>query len=482
MQDSGKKNFPFWLLTVAAFVILLLPELVRDGMFVDGVTYAAVSKNLANGSGSFWYPFYTKTLYPQFHEHPPLVFGIQSIFFSLFGSNNSIFPERIYTFLTAVITGILIVKFWRVVFKSNAQYSRLAWLPVLLWITIPLVSWSYKNNMLENTMGIFTLASVLCIYKGLTEKQFFFYLLSGSFFIFLAFLSKGFVALFPLGIVALYWATKKDISLGKMLSKTVLVFILFLLFFGVLILFIPNASDSLLKYFDIQVLKSLKGEREIPNASRIYILERLLNELIPAILLTVLVFGVVYKKRLQTLMLKNKYQKEVLFLVIVGFSASLPIIISPKQMGYYLVPSFPFFALAIGVFLAPAVNQFIIWIDINKKGFKLFKTSVFVLFLASLFFSVISFGKTGRDKETLKDIYAVGKLIPAGETVTLQNDMCSEWGLIAYFSRYFNISLDCGDERHTYQLVKKEGAVKFPESYETVPLELNNFVLLKEKK
>lgn len=46
-------------------------------MFVDGVTYAAIARNLAQGNGSFWSPFYTATLYPQFFEHPPLGFALQ---------------------------------------------------------------------------------------------------------------------------------------------------------------------------------------------------------------------------------------------------------------------------------------------------------------------------------------------------------------------------------------------------------------------
>ena len=34
---------------------LVLPVLIMDGMFMDGVLYACVSKNLANGFGSMWW-------------------------------------------------------------------------------------------------------------------------------------------------------------------------------------------------------------------------------------------------------------------------------------------------------------------------------------------------------------------------------------------------------------------------------------------
>jgi len=49
-------NFPFRVFTIAVFVIAILPSLVQDGMFIDGIQYAVVSKNLANGLGTFWFP------------------------------------------------------------------------------------------------------------------------------------------------------------------------------------------------------------------------------------------------------------------------------------------------------------------------------------------------------------------------------------------------------------------------------------------
>jgi hypothetical protein len=61
----------FRILTAAALAAAILPRLAQRGMFVDGVTYASIARNLSQGRGSFWSPFYTATIYPQFHEHPP---------------------------------------------------------------------------------------------------------------------------------------------------------------------------------------------------------------------------------------------------------------------------------------------------------------------------------------------------------------------------------------------------------------------------
>ena len=163
-------------------------------MFLDGVTYAAISKNLALGYGLFLEPHYTKILYPSFSEHPPFVFIIESLFFKLFG--NHFYTERIFTFVTALFTALGIVMCWRELAKNN-DIKENYWFPVLLWLLVPVVSWSYKNNLLENTMSIFTIFSVFFILRALKRNSVYLIPLSGILII-CAFLSKGFVGLFPI--------------------------------------------------------------------------------------------------------------------------------------------------------------------------------------------------------------------------------------------------------------------------------------------
>jgi 4-amino-4-deoxy-L-arabinose transferase-like glycosyltransferase len=74
----------------------------------------------------------------------------------------------------------------------------------LFWVIIPLVSWSASNNMLENTMMIFTSFSILLFIRAVNENRYLFYFLGGVM-LFLGFLTKGFVSLFPLSI--LLWQT-----------------------------------------------------------------------------------------------------------------------------------------------------------------------------------------------------------------------------------------------------------------------------------
>jgi len=101
----------FRLFTVAVCAAALVPRVAHRGMFVDGVTYASIARNLALGRGSFWSPSYTLTLYPQFHEHPPLGFWLQSWWFRLLGDH--LFVERAYSIAVALATAVLIAAIWR---------------------------------------------------------------------------------------------------------------------------------------------------------------------------------------------------------------------------------------------------------------------------------------------------------------------------------------------------------------------------------
>ena len=111
--------------------------LFSHGMFLDGIYYAMVARNLAEGYGDFWNPLLTDTLGSNFHEHPPLVFGIQSLFFKLFGDYHWV--ERLYSLLCFIGGGWLTVIIWKKVGTKNIKPYY--WVPLLLWITVP------KNDM-----------------------------------------------------------------------------------------------------------------------------------------------------------------------------------------------------------------------------------------------------------------------------------------------------------------------------------------------
>ena len=455
------------LVTITIFVGLFIPSLVQEGMFLDGVTYSAISKNLAFGYGSFSAPHYTETLYPVFHEHPPLVFYLQSWFFKLFG--DAFYTERIFCLLIALLSAIGIVLNWKLL-ADNPKMKSAYWIPIIFWLSIPLVSWSYKNNLLENTMGVFSIYAVFFILKSLKESKVIFTLL-GAILIVLAFLSKGVVGLFPLVAPLIFGITYNE------RKKSALYFLFLLLFSSAISLLLvsvfPEIKINLVKYFNQQFIPSLSKAREITTNNRFKIIFDLtLNLAIPIILS---VFFAIKKWKGKT-QKKLPYKKSFLFFILIAISASIPLIISLKQRKFYLIPSIPFYALSFSYLLYRPIKDQIDRIPIYILQW-LNRVSIIVLAFV-IIFSTVKFGDFSRDEETIKDIYKISKHIPKGTVISTTEDLWSDWGLVAYMSRIGSLSLDC-DNKHEYFLLRKEAVLVSPNGYDSVNLKLENYVLLK---
>jgi 4-amino-4-deoxy-L-arabinose transferase-like glycosyltransferase len=158
------KGIHFYILVAGIFLLIISHSFLSDGMFMDGLMYATISKNLSAGIGTFWQPHMTETFFPVFVNHPPLAFGLESVFFRILGVSR--YVERFYSVLAIAVTACIIVSIW----KSLGKKSSTGWLPLFLWIAIPSVTWTAVNNMLENTMGIFICLSVLFYIKSRTNK------------------------------------------------------------------------------------------------------------------------------------------------------------------------------------------------------------------------------------------------------------------------------------------------------------------------
>ena len=258
------KNLPLYFIVLLGF-LALNSDLFSDGMFLDGVYYAVISKNLSNGIGSFW-ELYFSIKSGVFHGHPPLAMGLQSIFFSIFG--DSIYIERAYSFFTFCITGFFIHLIWKEVMIG--KYSSYSWIVLFFWTIIPLNSWACSNNILENTMNIFVSSAVLFAIKNIKTDHLVHLLISG-FCLSLAFMSKGFTGLFPLSIFFCYFLVFSSMNFKEMISKTSLLLIFSLLPFLLLYIFYSPGIDSLLNYINIQVINSIENVQTTTNRFKILI-------------------------------------------------------------------------------------------------------------------------------------------------------------------------------------------------------------------
>src|SRR5215218_7930757 len=118
---------PFRWLAAALLVTLILPRIAQPGMFLDGVTYAVVARNMSIGIGSLWEPSFSTTLYPRFFEQPPLGMALEAGAFRLLGDH--LYVERLFTVTVFALTAWLIVAIWR--HRLPRTYY---WLPLFFWI------------------------------------------------------------------------------------------------------------------------------------------------------------------------------------------------------------------------------------------------------------------------------------------------------------------------------------------------------------
>jgi hypothetical protein len=458
--------YPFYLSVFGIILIIISPSLLSDGMFLDGLLYAVISKNLANGIGDFWHLHLTKTLSPIFFEHPPLAFGLQSLFFKILG--DSIFVEKLYSFLTYVVTGIIIVKIWKKLIVNNSNQT--AWLPLLLWITIPLVFWAIPNNMLENTMMIFTSLSVLFILKSFENRRFLYLFLAGLS-LFGAFLCKGFVGLFTFSFIFWIFIIKRNINFKRFFIDTSVLFFSALLPLIVLYFTVPESIDNILAYINKQVVGSVQNVQTVET--RFFILIRLFLELIPMFLLIILPVAFTFKVKFS-----NSNIKWFWIFLLLGLSGVIPIMISMKQRGFYILATFPLFSIAFALLIVERVDY--LMKKINTKGvkFKIYKYASILIFAIGVSLVLYNSNKIGRDKDKIEDVHSVGDIVSKNTIIAIEPKIRTDWSLHGYFARYYSISLNHNvSANEKYLLVYKHSDFEIPSQYALIPLELNNYEL-----
>lgn len=462
-----KENILFYLIIIGFFLSIISPQLFSSGMFMDGLMYAGISKNLANGIGSFWLPQFSQTLYPIFHEHPPLAFGLQSLLFRIF--NDSSLIENFYSLGTALVTGIIIVKIIALI-PSNKNVNN-NWLALLFWISFPLLTWSIANNMLENTMMVFSTITTYFILKNHISKNAF-YLILGGISLYLAFLSKGFTGLFPLSIPFWLYLFKSNINFKSFVSQTFILFITLIICFLITFMFFPESSNFFQNYFQKQVLGSIISVKTVNT--RFFIIFQLFNELIPSIIIGLLLF--LSSRKLK---LSNDTTKWGLIFFSIGLSGVFPIMISLKQSGFYMVSTFPFFAIGLAMFFSEYAKNFLEKKRKHSNYFSILFVFSMLIFLTGITLNIIP--HKGRDTDKIDDVRAITNHVGENSIISIDSEIWMDYSLYGYFVRLSNISLSRKSDQVFY-ISHKGNQSSVPENYHILPTQLVLFELYKYNK
>ncbi|MBK7818480.1 MAG: hypothetical protein IPJ60_13785 [Sphingobacteriaceae bacterium] len=99
--------------------------------------------------------------------------------------------------------------------------------------------------------------------------------------------------------------------------------------------------------------------------------------------------------------------------------------------------------------------------------------------IAVLIYTIIVFGKDGRDEEVISDARKIAVVTGKNKNIYALSGIYEEWGFQFYLLRYNNITLEPGAKQQEYILLNKEE--KFADAtYKDLNLDLTTYKLLKK--
>lgn len=455
---SSKKILLLFVFTLYCLVIGY--KLLRLGLHGDGIEYATVARNLADGVGSFWKPYLDERIHPVFHEHPPLVFWIQSLFFRIFG--DGAYFESFYGFFIGLVILGSTAGFWHGVRRDFRLPAIGNWWPCLLLVPLPIFTYMLQTNRIVNTWTVIAIIATYISYRSVlaNNHRIFYSLLSGGI-IYLGFLAKGPVAFFIFTVPIMAWLTLKT-KFSKAIAGTLLaVFAFTVLFLATSFLF-ADSVEFWRGFWQRQIIASLNNERA-PGDTHWYLAERWIAEMAVPILVAgaLMLVSRVSIRRIQ-------FNRMALFFLLVALAASLPFMISARQHARYILHSFPFYILSLA-FATENIAKEIESILTDKRNIRLATGAVAVVFFVVAVISMLYFkDQDAKRRPFYHDFYLQNVELPERITISVcPGDMIYYDWLFADMQRFYRISLT-PEMGHPYLIIAKNSNCEVPQGYHIV--------------
>jgi hypothetical protein len=202
-------------------------------------------------------------------------------------------------------------------------------------------------------------------------------------------------------------------------------------------LFLHDSSRASLRaYADQQLIPTVEGSRETSD-SRWRFAAKLAGDLAPMAVLAVVPLWVAWRRGLVAVTPDDRALATAW--VLAGLAASVPLLISPKQSGHYLLPSIPMFALAAAAFVGPTVRAVLAE---SKAAWRITRSVAVLLLIAAVSLPSMNWTGEARDAARLDDLDRIFAVVPAGATLHVCAAASQDWGLHAYAQRHWRASLD----------------------------------------
>ena len=462
-QDGRARGaLPFWLLVLGAFAALTTPRAAQPGMFGDGVIYAAIARNLADGLGSIWAPIYDRPG-QAFYEHPPLGFALESLAFRLLGDH--LFVERLASIAAGALTMLLIAQLWR----QTPGPPRAAWVPIIFWLVPSSVTWAIINNLLDVQQALFTTLAVFAYLRALdtgrvdpgksstttstredgrqAAARIAWAALAGAA-IAAAVLVKGPTGLFPLAapVVAAMVFPRRQPALRAGIVMAAAAGAI-----AVALTLHPAARAALQTYLADQVFASVIGARGQEDRWT-----SLPHHLVMGVLLrmTALLGLAWFVARLAraTGRAPAGSSRVALFFLLMGLAASLPIATSRRIIGHYFVPSIPMFALGFAALAYDRVYPALVRLDASRRARRTAAALGLSLMMTSIALPLAGIVWEPRDVARVAEYRALRSTFPTRTTAGTCEGALADFTRTAYLQRFLRLHLDDGPgrDRHAY--------------------------------
>ena len=211
--------------------------------------------------------------------------------------------------------------------------------------------------------------------------------------------------------------------------------------------------------------------------TRFFILIRLFLELIPVFSLVLLSVAFTFRIKFS-----NSNKKWFWVFLLLGLSGVVPIMISMKQSGFYMLATFPIFSIAFALLIVERVSYLMEKINTEGIKFKIYKYTSIAIFVIGISLVLYNSNKIGRDKNKIEDVHTVAEIVKKNTIIAVEPKMSTDWSLHGYFARYHYISLNYNTPpvNEEYLLVYKPSDFDIPPEYVIVPIDLNNYLLYKK--
>lgn len=464
----------FWnLFLFSAFVVLILLPLFQKGTFIDGTLYKTVAFNQSIQVGNFWTMKYTNTCMPVFCEQPPLYPSLLGYFYRMFGSHYLV--DRVFTLLLFLILFLFLKSCIRQVFGKTHFFFPLT---LFFTLSIPVFCWSYVNQVIEPLVCVFIAAGILFFIRYLQTGTWLNVLLFAVT-IYLCFLTKGFQSCFLIVLPAAYFLVSR-FSVRALYISLLAGGLLTLCLFITLRLYQP-AMTWFDCYYNARVVLTLQNVGNTTD-SHAEIVVRFFTELLIPICLLVILTGYlnIKKKYPVRFLLKNFVSNKLaVALLITSFAGSLPYAISLVQRGFYLVPSFICFILALVLgFRRYWLFTANVLIRIGK--YKVAQLVLMLIFVSVVIYFFVNVSGYKREKELLTDVELILPYLQKNDTVLVEPEMWNYFNLHSYLYMEKQVSLvTSGNSSYRYFICSKRlNRSDLPANYKKITLATSELELM----